>query len=100
MIILDNGYRIECDAYQFTLYKEGKLNKQGIPNKLDCTYHPTLDGALKRYYRLLQAERISAGYLSLGEAIKASVAILDRLDAITKGLEVTPNECKVRMVER
>ena len=90
MIVLDNGYRIDADAYQFTLYKEGKLNKQGVPAKLDCTYHPTLAGALKRYYRLMQAEKISRGYLSLDEAIKASAAILSELATIVKDLEVSP----------
>lgn len=89
MIILDNNYRIEADPYQFILYKEGKLNKQGVPSKLDCTYHPTLAGALKRYYRLLQAEKISGGYLSLGEAIRASSAILSDLEKITKRLEAS-----------
>lgn len=88
MIILDNNYRIDADEYQFTLYKEGKPNKQGIPGKLDCTYHPTLAGALRRYYRLMQAEKISRGYLSLDEAIKASSAILDKLTDITKELEI------------
>lgn len=91
MIVLGNNYRIDADEYQFILYKEGKPNKQGIPGKLDCTYHPTLAGALRRYYRLMQAERISAGYLSLDEAIKASTALLGELAAITKDLEVKPN---------
>lgn len=91
MVVLDNSYRIEADEYQFILYKEGKPNKQGVPGKLDCTYHPTLAGALKRYYRLMQAEKISRGYLSLDEAIKASTAILDKLTAITKDLEVNPH---------
>jgi hypothetical protein len=91
VIVLDNGYRIEADAYQFTLYKEGKPNKHGVPSKLDCTYHPTLAGALERYYRLIQAQKISSGYLSLDEAIKASTAILSELADITKHLEVSPN---------
>lgn len=90
MIVLENGYRIEDDAYQFILYKEGKPNKHGVPSKLDCTYHPTLAGALKRYYRLMQSEKISRGYLSLDEAIKASTAILSELADITKDLEVAP----------
>ena len=91
MIVLDNGYRVEDDAYQFILYKEGKPNKHGVPSKLDCTYHPTLAGALKGYYRLMQSEKISRGYLSLDEAIKASTAILSELAAITKDLEVSPH---------
>ena len=90
MIVLDNGYRVEDDAYQFILYKEGKVNKQGVPSKLDCTYHTTLAGALERYYRLIQAQKISSGYLSLDEAIKASTAILSELANITKHLEVAP----------
>lgn len=91
MIILDNNYRIEADPYQYLLYKEGKIGKNGTPAKLDCTYHPTLAGALKRYYRLLEAERISGGFLSLGEAINAATAILGRLEAITKDLDASPN---------
>lgn len=90
MIVLGNNYRIDADGYQFILYKEGKPNKQGIHGKLDCTYHPTLAGALKRYYRLMQAERISAGYLSLDEAIKASTALLDSLTEIVKSLDNPP----------
>lgn len=92
MIILENAYRIDADGYQFILYKEGKPNKQGAPAKLDCTYHQSLALALQRYYRLVEAERISAGYLSLDEAIKAATAILDRLETITKRLEETRNE--------
>lgn len=88
MIVLDNSYRIEADGYQYTLYKEGKPNVKGVPTKLDCTYHTTLAQALKRYYRLVEAGRIADGYLSLGEAIKAANRILDRLEQITKGLEV------------
>lgn len=88
MIVLGNNYSIEADEYQFTLYKEGKPNKAGVPQKLDCTYHPTLAGALKRYYRLMQAERISAGYLSLDEAIKASTALLGELEQVVKSLDV------------
>ena len=91
MIVLENGYRIEADAYQFTLYKEGKPNKHGVPSKLDCTYHLTLAGAIERYYRHIQAEKISRGYLSLDEAIKASTAILSELADIAKHLEVSPN---------
>ena len=90
MIVLGNNYRIDADEYQFILYKEGKPNKQGIPGKLDCTYHPTLAGALRRYYRLMQAERISTGYLSLDEAIKASTALLDSLTEIVKSLDNPP----------
>ena len=82
MIVLDYNYRIEPDGRQWMLYREGKPNKNGTPMKLDCTYHPTLPLALKKYFQLVEAKKLSGGYLSLGEAIKASSALLDRLDEI------------------
>ena len=89
MIILDDNYRIEPDGRQWMLYREGKLSKKGVPMKLDCTYHPTLPLALKWYSRLVEARKLSGGYLSLGEAIKASSALLDRLDEIVSRINMT-----------
>lgn len=82
MIVLDDNYRIEPDGRQWMLYREGKPGKKGTPMKLDCTYRPTLPLALKKYFQLVEAKKLSGGYLSIGEAIKASSALLDRLDEI------------------
>ena len=82
MIVLDDNYRIEPDGMQWMLYREGKPGNKGVPMKLNCTYHPTLPLALKKYFQLVEAKKLSGGYLSIGEAIKASSALLDRLDVI------------------
>ena len=82
MIVLDDNYRIEPDGRQWMLYREGMPSNKGVPMKLKCTYHPTLPLALKKYFQLVEAKKLSGGYLSLGEAIKASSALLDRLDEI------------------
>lgn len=93
MIVLDHDYCIEADGYQYILYKEGEPDKKGRIPKIGASYHPTLDMALQRYYRLVEASLIEGSRNTLVDAIKAVRALQSEIEALRKDIrEVTQVE--------
>ena len=82
MIVLDETYRIDADGYQYILYEEGKPDSKGRPTKQSASYHRTLEDAVTRYYRLVEASVIRNGAVSLPEAIDAIRALRASVDAL------------------
>lgn len=87
MIVLDDNYRIEADGYQYILYKEGKPYENGRIPKIDATYHPTLEMALTRYYRLVEASLINGSANTLVETIKAVRALQSEIEVLRKDIK-------------
>lgn len=82
MIVLDETYRIDADGYQYILYEEGKPDSKGRPTKQCATYHRTLEDAVTRYYRLMEARMIGGDRMSLLEAVMRIRALSESVDAL------------------
>lgn len=84
-IILDENFRIEPDAYNYTLFfeKEGEINpKTGKPTKTESQwYPPTLQDALRSYVR----EKARIEVMGQEHDLKSVLEILKRIeDEISK----------------
>lgn len=92
MIILQDGWVIDSDQYQYILGVPSAKTRKGKEGKWmkDATYHPSVERALLAYIRQRQLELVGEKNMSLGEALESFRQIERDIRAMVAGQPPLP----------
>lgn len=83
MIELENGYFIQVDDMNHTLYTK-QVSKEGNEYTRPVGYYSSIASALEGYYKICVAKKLDADTFTLKEAIEIMKSERERIEQLIK----------------
>ena len=83
MIELENGYFIQVDEMNHTLYTR-QVSKEGKEYNRPAGYYSSIESALEGYYKICVAKKLDTDIFTLKEAIEIMKSERERIERLIR----------------